>query len=186
MTEMSKVTEAKSSKVEPEQVEAPPSYSPRAMSPQPVTPLHPPPTTPVPSDVESAREPLLYAPRPPRLDDLTQIGADSAHVVCPRCHYSVQTKTTSRAGTHAGVWSLIACFTCGIVAAIIPLVIPSCQDVEHTCPHCNFVMARYRRGVNAAKVYPVNGDYIPVNQEDSPVAPLPKFPQQTGVADGKN
>lgn len=34
------------------------------------------------------------------------------------------------------VWSLIACFTCGIIAAILPLVIPSCQDVEHTCPHC--------------------------------------------------
>jgi len=96
------------------------------------------------------------------------------------------------------VWSLIACLTCGVIAAIIPLVIPSCQDVEHTCPHCillfpakanivgGFLMARYRRGVNDAKVYRVNGDYIPVNREYSPVEPLPQFPQHSGVIDGKN
>lgn len=102
MTEMSKVNEATSSKVHAEQVEAPPSYSPRAMSPQPVTPLHPQPTTPLLPDVEAAREPILYAPRPALLNDLTQIRADSAHVVCPRCHYAVQTTTKSRAGTHAG------------------------------------------------------------------------------------
>lgn len=46
-------------------------------------------------------------------------------------------------------------------------------------------MARYRRGVNDAKVYPVNGDYIPVNRENSPVEPLPQFPQHNGVTDGK-
>jgi len=47
-------------------------------------------------------------------------------------------------------------------------------------------MGRYRRGVDDAKVYPLNGDYMPVNQEYSPVAPLPQFPQQSGVAAGKN
>lgn len=49
-------------------------------------------------------------------------------------------------------------------------------------------MARYRRGVNDAKVYPlnpVNTDYIPVNQEYAPTAPLPQIPRQTGVTDTK-
>ena len=149
MPEMRKVTEATASNVENEQVEAPPTYTPRATSPQPITPLTPPPRGSVPSDVESTSVPVqLYTPRPPFLNDLSQLRADPANVVCPRCPYGVQTTTKSRAGTHAGyfavedeklicrVWSLIACFTCGIVAAILPLVIPSCQDVEHTCPHC--------------------------------------------------
>lgn len=34
------------------------------------------------------------------------------------------------------VWSAICCVTCGIIAAIVPLVLPSCQDVEHICPNC--------------------------------------------------
>ncbi len=106
MTETSKVNEATSSKVQTEQVEAPPSYTPRATSPQPATPLYPQPTTPVPSDIEAAREPVLYAPRPALLNDLTQIRADSAHVVCPRCHYGVQTNTKSRVGTQAGYFPL--------------------------------------------------------------------------------
>jgi hypothetical protein len=47
-------------------------------------------------------------------------------------------------------------------------------------------MARFRRGVDNAKVYPVIQGYIPVGQEEAtPVQPLPQFPQQSGVADAK-
>ena len=74
-------------------------------------------------------------------------------------------------------------------------MIPACQDIEHTCPHCillisyrtnglgGFLMARYRRGVDHAKVYPVDQEYIPVGQDDYPVNPLPGFSQQTGVTE---
>ena len=92
-------------------IEAPPSYTPRA-----ITPLHPPPRS------SSPPPPLPQQPRPndgpptPILlpvdrihiatsifsQDLTQIKDTSANVVCPRCHYGVQTKTNHRAGTHAG------------------------------------------------------------------------------------
>lgn len=101
---MSKVTEASTSNVdEIGQVEAPPSYSPRATSPQPATALNHPPSGSGHSDVEPVREPVqIHAPLPPFLNDLSQVRADSANVVCPRCHYGVQTSTKSRAGTHAG------------------------------------------------------------------------------------
>ena len=72
-------------------------------------------------------------------------------------------------------------------------MIPSCQDVEHTCPHCirsfflttadilgGFLMARYRRGTEYAKVYPVDQGYSPVGQ---PVNPSPEFSQQNAVTE---
>ena len=103
MPEMSKVTEPTTSNAESGQAEAPPSYSPRATSPQPVTPLNHPPSGSVPSDVETINDPIqIHTPRPPFLNDPSQLRADPANVVCPRCHYGVQTTTRSRAGTHAG------------------------------------------------------------------------------------
>lgn len=78
------------------------------------------------------------------------------------------------------VWSAVCCLTCGVIAAILPLFIPSCQDVEHTCSHCaspislqrltglgGFLMARFRRGVSNAKLYPVDQGYILVPQENT-------------------
>lgn len=49
-------------------------------------------------------------------------------------------------------------------------------------------MARFRRGVDDAKVFPVDQGYIPVGQQEeeyTPVPPLPTFPQQSGVTDAK-
>jgi LITAF-like zinc ribbon domain len=76
------------------------------------------------------------------------------------------------------VWSAICCLTCGIIAAIIPLVVTGCKDVEHSCPRCGFVMARYQRGLGLAKVFPVVPveGYIPVGQ-DPPVG----YTQQSGT-----
>lgn len=103
MPEMRKVTEATTSNVENEHVGAPPTYTPRATSPQPITPLTPPPIGAVTSDVESTSGHVqIYTPRLPFLNDLSQVRADPANVVCPRCHYGVQTTTKTRAGTHAG------------------------------------------------------------------------------------
>ena len=92
------------------------------------------------------------------------------------------------------VSAAICCLTCGVVAAILPLVIPSCQDVEHTCPNCTasshvndliiggFLMARYRRGVNNAKVFPVEqGGYMAVSQSET--VPAQQFSQQSGLAE---
>jgi len=43
-------------------------------------------------------------------------------------------------------------------------------------------MARFRRGVNNAKVYPVGEGYTPLAQNDpEQVNPPPEFTQQTGV-----
>ena len=44
-------------------------------------------------------------------------------------------------------------------------------------------MARYRRGVDNAKVYPVDQGYIPVGQDEHPHDPLPESSQPTGVAE---
>jgi hypothetical protein len=62
---------------------------------------------------------------------------------------------------------------------------PSCQDVDHTCPNCifllkinlilgGFLMAKFRRGVDKAKLYPVTDGYMPI----------PQAPQQSGIVGG--
>ena len=100
------------------------------------------------------------------------------------------------------VWAAICCLTCGVIAAILPLVIPSCQDVEHTCPNCTyppphppkfrrwltnlggFLMARFRRGVDSAKVFPVDqGGYIAASQSGPQATPPVQFAQQSGIAE---
>jgi hypothetical protein len=49
-----------------------------------------------------------------------------------------------------------------------------------------FLMARYRRGVNDAKVYPVveQGGYMAVSQPGpQTTAPIQPFPQQSGITE---
>jgi hypothetical protein len=104
MTESNKATEAAAAaKADNPQVEAPPSYTPRVMS--PVTRIDPPPTTSTPLlvDNESPAPRQIYsqAPSGPFLNDPTKLGAEPANIICPRCHYGVQTSTRTRAGTHA-------------------------------------------------------------------------------------
>jgi hypothetical protein len=103
MTESNKATEAAAAaKADNPQVEAPPSYTPRAMS--PVTRIDPPPTTSTPLLVDNEPAPrqiYVQPPRGPFLNDPTKLGAEPANIICPRCHYGVQTSTRTRAGTHA-------------------------------------------------------------------------------------
>jgi hypothetical protein len=108
MTESSKTTEAAKANAENRQVESPPSYTPRATS--PVTRLNPPPTT----STLIAREPVvpsqIYVQQPsgPFLNDPSQLGAEPSNIICPRCHYGIQTSTRTRAGTHAA-YTLLRC-----------------------------------------------------------------------------
>jgi len=154
------VAEETSSHVEP-----PPSYTPRVASPKPAAP-------------RSATPVNVHTPQPPFNTDLSALGPEPANVICPRCHYGVVTSVHSRVGTHAGVWSAICCLTCGIVAAIVPLLIPNCRDVDHTCPHCGFLMARYRRAMGHNTIFPVGEGYVPVAQD---VRSADVAPQDTGV-----
>ena len=73
--------------------EDPPSYSPPTLErTEEVTP-----TTSRPVFPEN-----IHAPQPPFCQDLSHLGPDPASVVCPRCHYGVQTQTKGRVGVHAG------------------------------------------------------------------------------------
>jgi len=103
------------------------------------------------------------------------------------------------------VWATICCVTCGIIAAIIPLVMPSCQDVEHICSNCpsslfslqflgichclilflttnfsvigGFRMAKYRRGIGVAKVYPPAPRAAPEYSQVSSASPDFRSPE---------
>jgi hypothetical protein len=78
--------------------DAPPSYSPREVPAEPVTPIHPPPR----ADGPDNNAPRIYTPRPPFTTNLSEIGAEPANVICPRCHYGVTTGVKASVGTHAG------------------------------------------------------------------------------------
>src|SRR5271156_1262785 len=77
-------------------IDEPPSYSPPATGPaEERSPLLTNPQPPVfPENI--------HAPQPPFSTDLKHIGPDPTSVICPRCHYGVQTVTKSRVGVHAG------------------------------------------------------------------------------------
>jgi LITAF-like zinc ribbon domain len=140
--------------------EEPPLYSPPGSEPPPPTP--PPheksdrPGSIVTRRTSSVPE-NIHAPEVPFADDMVHLGSEPQNVVCPACHFGVRTYTKTRVGSHAGyppkvpldlevghgaeanlgrVWSAICCVTCGVIAAVLPLVLPSCQDVEHICPNC--------------------------------------------------
>lgn len=93
---MNKATEAASNAGDIVPADAPPSYTPRGtIDPSPSTSSsHPPTETVVPE--------RIYAPSAPFSVSLTNIGAEPANVICPRCQYGVTTCTRPRAGTHAG------------------------------------------------------------------------------------
>lgn len=87
------------------QTDDPPSYTVLPESPSAevriaITPIEPP--------SASETRPLLgsperiYFPPGPYSQDLTTLGPDSATVICPNCHYVVQTTVQSCMGTHAG------------------------------------------------------------------------------------
>jgi len=81
-------------------IEDPPSYSPPAAGPSADerSPLL---TTPQPTVLPEN----IHAPQPPFSTDLSHIGPDPTNVICPRCHYGVQTVTKTRVGVHAGYHS---------------------------------------------------------------------------------
>jgi hypothetical protein len=87
-------------------VDAPPSYSPyspRSASPLPAAG----PATPrrdYPQTVELPTD-RIHVPGPSFSQDLSKVHDTPANVVCPRCHYGVQTQVRSVCGTHAGYTS---------------------------------------------------------------------------------
>jgi len=153
-----------------------PEYTPRSTSqPLPTRPATPPrPATPAHS-VPAAHTSSLTR-------DVSDLRAHSANVVCPRCHHGIMTQTRSRVGTNAGVWSLIACFACGVIGAVVPLLMRETKDVEHSCSNCGFLMARFRRGHDTL-VFPVGEErYVAVATEDHrPASPIQR--QETGVVE---
>jgi len=76
--------------------DAPPDYTPRTV-PLPATP--PPREYPPPLELPPDR---IHAPGPTFSQDLRQLKDIPANVICPRCHYGVQTQIRSVCGTHAG------------------------------------------------------------------------------------
>lgn len=91
------------------------------------------------------------------------------------------------------MWSLIACFACGVIGAVVPLLMRETKDVEHSCSNCmffhwvrlilgGFLMARFRRGHDTL-VFPVGEErYVAVATEDHrPASPIQR--QETGVVE---
>lgn len=96
-----KDVEAAAAKADHAPVDAPPSYTPQTL-----TPINPPPAS---SSASNLQPPLvelpaerIHAPGPSFSQNLLNVRDQPANVVCPRCHYGVQTQIKSRVGTHAG------------------------------------------------------------------------------------
>jgi len=96
MTEMKTTEAAKPTTEAP--VDAPPSYTPHPSSPAPM-PSREAPAAATTSHVVPEN---VHVPQAPFSNDLNKIGPDPTNVICPRCHYGVQTLTKSRTGTQAG------------------------------------------------------------------------------------
>jgi lipopolysaccharide-induced tumor necrosis factor-alpha factor len=63
---------------------------------------------------------------------------------CPRCHQQVITVVNYSPGVGTLLIGLTIClFGGGLGCCLIPLCVPGCQDVMHSCPACGSVIGRH-------------------------------------------
>ncbi|XP_033821011.1 lipopolysaccharide-induced tumor necrosis factor-alpha factor [Periophthalmus magnuspinnatus] len=88
---------------------------------------------------------VIYQPQPVPLVVPSQLTDSPAHIQCPHC---------GRTGTTlvSHVPSATAWCSCALLAfmglicgfCLIPLLVRSCQDTHHSCPHCHRVVHVYK------------------------------------------
>uniref|UniRef100_A0A7S1GKS4 LITAF domain-containing protein n=1 Tax=Cyclophora tenuis TaxID=216820 RepID=A0A7S1GKS4_CYCTE len=72
---------------------------------------------------------------------LSGMGRTSANITCPHCNKAGSTRTTQEPDGMTFLVSLFLCLIC-LPLAFIPCCIPSCQAVQHSCPHCKRVVGK--------------------------------------------
>ncbi|KAK8376101.1 hypothetical protein O3P69_008671 [Scylla paramamosain] len=75
------------------------------------------------------------------------LGSQSTHMICPHCHAEVDTTTKTSPSVVAWLSGFIICILgCWMGCCLIPCCMNDCMDVEHSCPHCNSFLGKYKRG----------------------------------------
>jgi lipopolysaccharide-induced tumor necrosis factor-alpha factor len=64
--------------------------------------------------------------------------------VCPNCHTHITTSFSSEPGCMA--WLCCIALLWASPLCLIPFCIPGCNDVTHTCPRCQILIARLEAG----------------------------------------
>ncbi|XP_029706580.1 lipopolysaccharide-induced tumor necrosis factor-alpha factor homolog isoform X6 [Takifugu rubripes] len=97
----------------------------------------------------------MYSTQQPQLVQtvpvITNVGMVSqlqdvpGRITCPHCGQSVTTIVNYK----CGLLTWVICGALGIFGiwpcCLIPFCVPSCKDVEHTCPCCNAVLRLHKR-----------------------------------------
>ncbi|XP_045112674.1 lipopolysaccharide-induced tumor necrosis factor-alpha factor homolog isoform X1 [Portunus trituberculatus] len=75
------------------------------------------------------------------------LGSQSTHMICPHCRAEVDTTTKTSPSVVAWLSGFIICILgCWMGCCLIPCCLNDCMDVEHSCPHCNSFLGKYKRG----------------------------------------
>ena len=70
--------------------------------------------------------------------------------ICPGCHSQITTSYQSEPGCMAWLCCIALIWLSPL--CLLPFCIPGCNDVTHSCPRCNIVIARLEAG-NGGGVY---------------------------------
>ncbi|KAE8378171.1 hypothetical protein BDV26DRAFT_197810 [Aspergillus bertholletiae] len=89
----------------------------------------------------------------PKLIPLTILSNRPTVVDCPYCHARTATRTQLIVGPRASCWSCVCCIFLGPIGALIPCIMPSCKDCEHSCGSCGRPLAVVERTGNVRIIY---------------------------------
>ena len=100
-------------------------------------------------------------PQQPQVQQVIMIPQQTTHLsfsrdgpticICPGCHSQITTSYQSEPGCMA--WLCCVALLWASPLCLIPFCIPGCNDVTHTCPRCNIIIARLEAGSGGGGVY---------------------------------